>query len=59
MMRLDNIHLRSDGQPPLTSGRIAFQAEGAEMWYRNIEIRPLAADEQLPASPATMPATLP
>lgn len=26
---------------PLTSGRIAFQAEGAEVLYRNIEIRPL------------------
>jgi hypothetical protein len=55
MMRLDNIHLRSEGQPPLTSGRLALQAEGAEVWYRNVEIRPLAADEQLPAAPATQP----
>jgi hypothetical protein len=33
---------------PLTSGRILFQAEGAEVFYRNIEIKPLS----LPASPA-------
>jgi hypothetical protein len=27
---------------PLTAGKIAFQAEGAEVFYRNIEIKPLA-----------------
>jgi hypothetical protein len=26
---------------PLTAGRIAFQAEGAEVFYRNIEIKPV------------------
>jgi Domain of Unknown Function (DUF1080) len=33
---------------PLTSGRILFQAEGAEVLYRNIEIKPLS----LPIQPA-------
>jgi hypothetical protein len=28
---------------PLTSGRIALQAEGAEVWYRNLRIKPLAS----------------
>ncbi len=32
--------LRSSGKP-LTEGRIAFQAEGAEVYYRNIEMKPL------------------
>lgn len=32
--------LKPDGSP-LTSGRILIQAEGAEVFYRNIEIRPL------------------
>jgi hypothetical protein len=31
-----------DGNP-LTSGRIALQAEGAEVWYRNLRIKPLGA----------------
>ncbi|HEX8916011.1 MAG TPA: family 16 glycoside hydrolase, partial [Humisphaera sp.] len=26
---------------PLTEGRIAFQAEGAEVWYRNVQVKPL------------------
>jgi hypothetical protein len=29
-----------DAWVPLTAGRIAFQAEGAEVFYRNIEIKP-------------------
>lgn len=27
---------------PLTRGKIQFQSEGAEVFYRNIEIRPIA-----------------
>ncbi len=27
---------------PVTSGRIMLQAEGAEVWYRNVEMKPLA-----------------
>ena len=30
-----------DKMIPLNAGRIAFQAEGAEVYYRNIEIKPL------------------
>lgn len=33
---------------PLTTGRIAFQAEGAEISYRNVEIKPLAATPEPP-----------
>jgi Domain of Unknown Function (DUF1080) len=33
---------------PLTKGRIALQAEFAEVLYRNIEIRPLAEGQQQP-----------
>ncbi len=35
--------LRGGGKP-LTAGRILFQAEGAEVYYRNIELKPLASD---------------
>ncbi len=35
--------LRSSGKP-LTAGRIAFQAEGAEVYYRNIELKPLVSE---------------
>ena len=35
-------NLRSGGRP-LTEGRIAFQAEGAEVYYRNIELKPLVS----------------
>lgn len=34
--------LRAPDGSPLTSGRIALQAEGAEVYYRNIDLRPLA-----------------
>jgi type 1 glutamine amidotransferase len=30
---------------PLTRGRILFQAEGAEVFYQNIELKPLPADD--------------
>jgi hypothetical protein len=30
-----------DGWAPLTEGKILFQAEFAEIWYRNIKIRPV------------------
>ena len=35
--------LRSGGRA-LTAGRIAFQAEGAEVYYRNIELQPLVSE---------------
>jgi hypothetical protein len=38
--------LRGAGGGTLDGGRIALQAEGAEIFYRNIEIKPLAAQEQ-------------
>ncbi|GHF55626.1 hypothetical protein HNQ07_003330 [Deinococcus metalli] len=34
--------LRAPNGSPLTAGRIALQAEGAEVYYRNIDVRPLA-----------------
>ncbi len=34
-------HIMSPGGGPLSSGRILLQAEGAEIYYRNIEIRSL------------------
>lgn len=37
-----------DGYAPIQEGRIALQSEGAEAYFRKIEIRPLAA---LPADP--------
>jgi hypothetical protein len=44
-MRIDHILGPSSAPPadrkPLTRGRILFQAEGAEVMYRNIEIQPL------------------
>ncbi len=36
-------NLRS-GSDPLSEGRIAFQAEGAEVVYRNIELKPLLSE---------------
>ncbi len=36
---------RLNGQP-LTAGKIMFQAEGAEIFYRNIEIKPVSAPGQ-------------
>jgi hypothetical protein len=27
---------------PITSGRIMLQAEGAEIWFRNLQMKPLA-----------------
>jgi len=38
VMQLNNICLKSDGTP-VKEGRIAFQSEAAEMFYRKIEIR--------------------
>ena len=35
--------LQSGGKP-LTEGRIAFQAEGAEVYYRNIELKPALSE---------------
>jgi len=44
VMRLYNSRKIENGQPiPLTKGTIALQSEGAELYYRNIKIRPLKA----------------
>jgi len=40
VMHVTDIARRSD-KTPVMMGRIAFQEEAAEMWYRNIEIRPV------------------
>lgn len=49
--------MHTDTKQPLSSGKIVLQAEGAEVFYRNIEIRQLRADEKLPrATPVTWPA---
>ena len=49
-----------DGVAPLTKGRIQLQSEGAEVFYRNIEIRQLSSGE-LPNGPrpALLPSTPP
>jgi hypothetical protein len=42
VFRAKNLRQQVDGKPvPLTKGRIQLQSEGAEVFYRNIEIRPL------------------
>ncbi len=43
----------TDTDKPMASGHILFQAEGAEIFYKNIEIHQLGADEQLPKPPTT------
>jgi hypothetical protein len=44
VMVLKNLRHKVDGKEiPLTSGKIQIQSEGAEVYYRNIELRPLAA----------------
>jgi hypothetical protein len=48
VMVLTNLrHLVDAREAPLTKGRIQFQSEGAEVFYRNIGIRPI---EQIPSS---------
>jgi hypothetical protein len=37
-------HLVDGREQPLTRGRIQLQSEGAEAWFRNIEIRPLEVE---------------
>ena len=42
VLRAKNLRQQVDGQAvPLTKGRIQLQSEGAEVFYRNIEIKPL------------------
>ncbi len=43
--------LKDSSGNPLTRGRILFQAEGAEVYYRNIEIKSLAST--LPTTPSS------
>jgi len=47
-----------DKAVPLTKGKIQIQSEGAEVFYRKIELRPLTAEE-MKESPVTKPALLP
>ena len=47
VMRLRNAQRLDGAEPaPLTSGAISLQTEGAEVFYRNVEIQPL---EKIPA----------
>jgi hypothetical protein len=42
VLRAKNLRQQVDGKPvPLRKGRIQLQSEGAEVFYRNIEIQPL------------------
>ncbi len=44
VMRLEKARREEAGAlVPLTSGRIALQTEGAELFYRDVEIRPITA----------------
>ena len=54
VMRLFNSRVVKDGkEQPLTAGQIQLQSEGAEVYYRNIEIMPLSK------MPAVMKAYMP
>jgi len=41
-----------DGGKPLDHGKILFQAEGSEVYYRDMEIRPLGENETVPGTQA-------
>ena len=44
VMRLHHAQRLDGAAPaPLTSGQISLQTEGAEVYYRNVEIRPISA----------------
>jgi hypothetical protein len=44
VMRLHGpVRIDADLPTPVTSGPIIFQSEGAEVFYRHIELRPIAA----------------
>src|SRR5262249_53695327 len=53
--------LNDDGQwVPLTAGRLLFQAEGAEIFYRNIEIKPVwGGPLEVPLAPTVPPPAKP
>ncbi len=58
VMALSNARLSADGPPvPLDHGKIQLQSEGAEIYYRKVEIRPLQAwpAELEPAAPPAPP----
>jgi hypothetical protein len=41
---IDNIRLHENGATrPLTSGKLQIQSEGSEVYYRNLELRPITA----------------
>jgi hypothetical protein len=48
-----------DNAVPLTKGKIQLQSEGAEVFYRKIEVRPLTEDEKKQFAPTTKPALAP
>ena len=42
-MILTNSRQKGDGKDvPLTRGKLQLQSEGAEVYYRNIQVRPLS-----------------
>lgn len=58
VMRLSEARrLEGDAPKPLTAGKILLQSEGAEIYYRQIELRPIAAipSEFLEASERSAP----
>ena len=59
--RLTNARMREgDSGAPLTRGRIQLQSEGAEVFYRNVEIRSLRPEEaQVASTPTTQRALRP
>jgi hypothetical protein len=43
VLRVENSRQRVDGQMvPLARGKFSIQSEGAEAFYRNIRVKPLA-----------------
>lgn len=53
-MRVADVKAWSEGSNSwvkLDRGRIALQAEGAEVFFRNIQIRPLTNDDDMPPEP--------
>jgi hypothetical protein len=48
VLRIQNIRLHENGTTrPLTSGKLQIQSEGSEVYYRNLELRPI---KEIPAN---------
>jgi hypothetical protein len=43
MILMNSRHKVGDKEVPLTKGKIQIQSEGAEVFYRNITVRPIEA----------------